>query len=181
MSSISLHKLFDRETEDAIFAAVQTVAERSFFAMAERTSERSFGELAPTTSGWLIATVRFEDGSWIGTMSCTLPEDLAAALFNGFTGRDPSAPTPEPSLLYDLVGEFSNMVCGAWLSRCAGGWAFTLGSPIVTTRIQPADADGFRLFLVVGDQPLLVDLEVPSQAGDDRGPAATCGSGCPGA
>jgi len=177
---MTLPKLIDRETEDAIFAAVQAVAERSFFAMTERTSERAFDAWPPAASEWLVGSVRFEDGSWIGTMSCTLPEDLASALFNGFTGRDPAAPTPEPSLLYDLVGEFSNMVCGAWLSRWAGGWAFTLGSPIVTTRPQPSRAGGLRLFVTVGDRPLLVDLEFHSPA-VSQGGAVTCGRGGPGA
>ena len=103
-----------------MFEAVRTVAEQSFFAVAEPSDDRSFGGAAVQVPRGLVATVRFEQGPLAGSVSCTLPETLANGLFDAFTGRDPGEPAPISTLVHDLVGEFSNMVCGAWLTRHEG-------------------------------------------------------------
>src|SRR5712675_397924 len=94
MSSLSLPDLSGPETADAILTALRAVGERSFFAEVEPCDDRAFGRLAAGVSTWLVATVRFEEGTAIGAMSCTLPQTLAAALFGAFAGCDPSAMEP---------------------------------------------------------------------------------------
>jgi hypothetical protein len=132
MSSISLPDLIGPETADAILAALRTVAERSFFADVEPCDDRTFGRLTSGMSSWLVATVRFEEGTAIGALSCTLPDALATALFEAFTGHDPSTAEPRRADVLDLVGEFANMVCGAWLSRLSDNCLFELRVPAVT-------------------------------------------------
>ena len=67
----------------------------------------------------------------------------------------------------DLVGEFANMVCGAWLTRCGGQGLFTLSPPVVEPRLEPAGADLVRLFAAVNDRPLAVSLRL-ERAPDGR-------------
>ena len=172
MFSITLPRLIGPETPDAILAAVQTVAERSFFAVVEPCDDRSFSELAATVSRWLAATVKFEEGPVIGSMSCTLPEDLARDLVDAFCGRDPSDPAATRDQVLDLVGEFANMACGAWLSRCASEWTFKLSPPVVEPVLQPAGADLLRLFVVVNDRPLAVSVRLLPPAPEHSGAAS---------
>lgn len=160
MFSITLPELIGPETPDAILRAVQTVAERSFFAVVEPCDDRTFNDLAASVSRWLAATVRFEEGAVVGSMSCTLPEDLACTMFDAFAGRDPSDPAPAREQVLDLVGEFSNMTCGAWLSRCAKDVMFKLSPPVVEPVLQPAGADLLRLFVAVNGRPLAVALRL---------------------
>jgi len=156
----NLPKLTDAEATAAMFEAVRTVAEQSFFAVAEPSDDRSFGVAAVQVPRWLVATVGFEQGPLAGTVSCTLPEHLAAGLFDAFTGRDPGDPAPTTALVYDLVGEFSNMVCGAWLTRVEGGRTFTLTHPSVEPAARPAAAGDLRLVAAIDDLPVAVDLRL---------------------
>jgi hypothetical protein len=158
MSSTTLQKLSDANTGDAIAGAVEAVAERSFFAIVERCDEQVLRTLAKSVQRWLVATVRFDDGPLKGSMSCTLPEDLAYALFDGFSGRDPKEPLPGEQHLYDLVGEFANMVCGTWLSRCAGDRAFRLGPPLVARVGAPAAGAAGRSWVGIGSRPAAIDV-----------------------
>src|SRR6185295_1400781 len=127
MSSKTLPGLVGPDTADAIFAALQAVAERSFFASAERCDQQAFDGLAAEVPAWLVSSVGFTEGASAGVMACSLPSALAERLFHAFTGRDPSDPAPAPEEIHDLAGEFANMVCGAWLSQSASGRAFALG------------------------------------------------------
>src|SRR5580765_6925916 len=111
-------KLTDPEAASAMFDAVRTVAEQSFFAVAEPADDRSFGVADARGPRWLVATVGFDQGTLAGSVTCTLPEKLANGLFDAFTGRDPGEAAPVATLVHDLVGEFSNMVCGAWRAIC---------------------------------------------------------------
>src|SRR5215468_10796823 len=77
-----------------MFEAVRTVAERSFFSVAEPGHEDVFQVESRRVPRWLAATVTFEQGGLVGSVSCTLPERLARSLFDAFTGRDPAEPTP---------------------------------------------------------------------------------------
>src|SRR5262245_9291990 len=92
-----------------ILAAVSAVAEQSFFAMVDGGDEHDADQ---TPNGWLVAMIRFDDGHTSGSLACWVPPDLAQTLFDSFSGRDPSAPPPPAHEIYDLIGEFSNMVCG---------------------------------------------------------------------
>jgi CheY-specific phosphatase CheX len=156
----NLPKLTDPEAASAMFEAVRAVAEQSFFAVAEPSDERSFGVAAVQVPRWLVATVGFEQGPIAGSVSCTLPERLANGLFDAFTGRDPGEPAPAATMIHDLVGEFSNMVCGAWLTRVEGGRTFTLSHPAVEPVTRPAAAGDLRLVAAIDDLPVAVDLRL---------------------
>jgi hypothetical protein len=154
----NLPTLIEPESAAAIFAAVRRVAEQSFYAVAEARDGSAFDALAERVPRWLVATVRFEEGPLAGSMSCTLPEDLAHALFDAFTGRDPAEPAPARDQIHDLAGEFSNMVCGAWLTRVASRQTFALSHPIVAPASAPGGAGGLRLLVAIDDLPVAVDL-----------------------
>src|SRR5882672_9027204 len=161
----NLPKLTDPEAASAMFEAIRSVAEQSFFSLAEPGDDRSFGVAASQVPRWLVATVRFEQGPLAGSVSCTLPENLANGLFDAFTGRDPGEPTPVSTLVHDLVGEFSNMVCGAWLTRVESGRTFTLSHPSVEPAVTPGHAGDMRLVAAIDDLPVAVDLRLrPAQA-----------------
>jgi len=141
----------------SLFAAVSAVAERSFFAVTEPCDDGRFKALAEAASGWLMASVQFEEGPVTGYVSCTLPDALALALFDALTGRGPADPAPASYEIADLIGEFSNMVCGAWLSRVGSGEVLVLSRPIVGPATPPARSDGRRLLMTVNDLPLAID------------------------
>ena len=51
-------------------------------------------------------------------------------------GLNPSATRAEPAALteaqtFDGVGEFTNMICGAWLTHMCGSLPFELTAPVV--------------------------------------------------
>ena len=161
--TMSLPKLSDPDTASAMFEAVRAVAEQSFFAVAEPGDDRSFEAAAAKVPRWLVATVRFEQGALVGSVSCTLPENLASGLFDAFTGRDPGEDAPIATLVHDLVGEFSNMVCGAWLTRVESSRTFTLTHPSVEPAVKPAAAGDLRLLAAIDDLPVAVDLRLQPQ------------------
>jgi CheY-specific phosphatase CheX len=122
---------------DALF----DVCEQSFFAFVEPCSPERFAELAaqvePLTadrrakpSEWLKASVAFT-GPFGGAIEVVLPERLARSLVGSLLGEPPEAPMPEHQI-FDGIGEFANMVCGAWLSRLSDDCLFELRVPAVT-------------------------------------------------
>ncbi len=145
-----------------MFTAVGAVAERSFFAVTEPCDEGRFRGLADAASGWLLATVQFRDGPFTGYVSCTVPDELARLLFDALTGREPTEPAPTPHEIADLIGEFSNMVCGAWLSRVGSGQIFEVSRPVVGPAAPPTAADPRRLLMTVNDFPLAIDRAMRS-------------------
>jgi hypothetical protein len=169
MSLLKLPNLADSEAVgDAMFAAVQSVSERSFFSVVELCDDSAFEELAPGVPQWLAARVRFEEGPLAGTMTCMLPTDLAQTLFDAFAGRDCSDPAPEDEI-HDLVGEFANMVCGAWLTRFASRQTFTLSHPTVERCAPPREAAaGPHLFVLLGDRPVAITLQLHSSEENAR-------------
>src|SRR5262245_24397824 len=126
MSSLKLPETLPIPDREEIFSAVADVAERSFFAMVDPCDDDRFAELSEPHSEWLVATVRFEERTCAGAVSCRLPSALADRLFDAFSGRDADEPPPHPEEVRDLVGEFANMVCGAWLTRAANDRTFAL-------------------------------------------------------
>jgi hypothetical protein len=164
MSSTTLQKLASPEAGAAIEAVVEAVAERSFFTVVEHCAEAVLTAQAASVPRWLTATVRFEEGDLRGTVTCTLPETLGHSLFDSFSGREPSEAPPAERELYDLVGEFANMICGAWLSRCAGDRAFRLGSPLVARAGVPAANVRGRVWVGVGNLPAAVDVALHPQS-----------------
>ena len=163
MCSTTLQKLTDAAAAGAVVTAVETVAERSFFAVVDRCPAQVLSNLAGTVPHWMIATVRFEDGALHGWMSCLVPEPLAHELFDGFSGRDPSESAPGERDLYDLVGEFANMVCGTWLSRCVSDRAFRLAPPLVARIGAPALDGTGRVWVGIGNRPAAIDVSLQPQ------------------
>ena len=173
MSSLSLPDLIGPETADAILTALRAVAEKSFFADVEPCDDRAFGGLAAGVSTWLVATVRFEEGTAVGALSCTLPATLAATLYGAFAGCDPSGEEPANADVLDLVGEFANMVCGAWLSHSASAWTFRLSPPTVESALEPAPADLLQLiFVTVNEHPMAVSVRLLQSGSRDAAFAA---------
>jgi len=85
---------------------------------------------------------------------------LADRLFDAFSGRDAEEPPPHPEEVRDLVGEFANMVCGAWLTRAANDRTFNLGKPSVGTK--PVSSGGAEtrtgLMVAIDDLPCQIDV-----------------------
>lgn len=161
MSSPKLSERFGPDAADRLIRAVADVAERSFFSAAEPCDGRRFAEIAAAAQGWLVARVRFAEPECSGAVSCRLPQALARALFDAFNGRDPDDPDPPSDQLFDLVGEFSNMVCGTWLTRTASRRSFTLARPEVAVAAAPAPRGGAALtLLAVNDLPLAVEIGI---------------------
>jgi hypothetical protein len=149
---------FERAVGGAIAVAVSTVAERSFFACVDRCDMPDLDEIH---GEWLVATVRFDDGPVYGSLACALPADLALWLYDAFSGRDPVTPMPRPDQLDDLIGEFSNMVCGTWLTRCEAHRVFRLSPPDIERVMRPEDqGDLHREWLMVNNRPVAIDWAV---------------------
>lgn len=162
-------KPLDFEPADHLIVhAVGTVAERSFFAFVDPYSD---GADYDDGREWLVAKVRFEDGPVSGSLACSVRCDLAQVLYDSFSGRDPASPLPPGHELDDLVGEFSNMVCGTWLTRCGGHRAFRLSPPVVAHVTRPPDDDPHRQWVSLNNRPLAIDWEV-EQGPDDGTPSS---------
>jgi hypothetical protein len=155
---------FEHAVGGAIAFAVSTVAERSFFACVDRGDEPDLDDIS---ADWFVATIRFDDGPVCGSLTCSLPLDLGLWLFDAFTGRDPATPLPQPHQLDDLVGEFANMVCGTWLTRCEAHRVFRLSPPAISRVAQPVD-DGsrHREWVLVNNRPVAIDWDLAPSAGD---------------
>ena len=166
MCSKKLPELLGTDAADVMAEAVTAVTAKSFFTVAERCDERRFADLSAGARGWWHVSVQFTEGEDSGVVSCTLTDDLAHALFDAFTGRDPLDAPARTEDLVDLLGEFSNMVGGTWLTRLANHQTFSLSSPQVErteTAPQPTDADT-RVLLTVNDRPLAVEIRIGAPA-----------------
>jgi hypothetical protein len=119
--------------------------------------------------------VQFTEGDETGVVSCLVSDDLAFTLFDAFTGRDPLEPPADPTDLVDLLGEFSNMVGGTWLTRLANHQTFSLSSPKVgrVSRLPQTDDADTRVLLTVNDQPLAVEVRIAAPA---NRPGSTVGA-----
>lgn len=119
---------------DSVGTALADVAERSFFAFADACDRAAFDEAvaALPEPHWQVAVLSFS-GDPSGTMCCAVPAALTAQLFDSFTGRSPEEPEPSAVLVNDLLGEFLNMVCGAWLSHVPSSTVFELSRPTVAS------------------------------------------------
>lgn len=149
--------MFGPDGEAALLRAVGDVAERSFFAFAEPCDASRFAGLADGINQWYCASIQFEEDHASGVVDCLMPDGLAGELFDAFSGRDQDDPQPEPAAVADLLGEFANQVCGAWLTRAANRQTFTLHPPQVTMAsdgaFQPAPG---AITLALNDRPLAV-------------------------
>jgi len=141
--------------------AVTAVAGNSFFAVVEPCDAQRFADLSSIARSWWLVSVQFTESAETGVVLCTLTDELATMLFDAFTGRDPDGP-PDSASLVDLLGEFGNMICGAWLTRLANHQTFSLSRPAVVLAqdVLPSDEAGARKHLAVNDLPLAVEVRV---------------------
>lgn len=159
MSSLNLRRTPSlAEHHDAIRAALVEVAESSFFAYVDPCDAERFSELVGRTDRWIQATVLF-DGAFGGAVMIVLPDPLAREMFNAFLGAEPGVVALDGPL-FDLVGEFANMVCGAWLTRACQRRRFDLHHPEVSRiraeQVTPEAQD--CLLLAINDQPCYLRL-----------------------
>jgi len=150
--------------------ALVAVAQESFFSFAERCDADRFGEAVAAAESkasgsalrWLCARVDFE-GAFAGRVTVTMPHALAADLVMAIAGLTPEDEIPE-GLVIDATGEFTNMVCGTWLTKAAVHRKFDLQPPAVTSAGPPVErvVDGEELVLI-NDRPVSVRLDfIPS-------------------
>jgi hypothetical protein len=162
MCSLKLPEpLFAPGAEADVYAAVSDVAERSFFCLIDPCEPERFAELATEHGDWLMSTIHFDDGACTGSVTCRLPWVLATRLFDAFSGRDASDPEPERAEVLDLVGEFSNMICGAWLTKAINQRTFTLSPPAVVALAGEGPESDFAhagLLVAIEDLPCVVDV-----------------------
>lgn len=143
------------EANDALYVALVEVCEKSFFAFVESCDATRFTALvnqvvtdatasedgaheAQTAASleWLKASVAFDGTLLKGVVEVCLPKRLAYWLVASLLGISREVELREVQLVddqvFDGIGEFANMLCGAWLTDLRGNPAFGLGSPTVT-------------------------------------------------
>jgi hypothetical protein len=123
------------EAEDALFVAVVAVCEKSFLTFVESCDHARFEELVKHLDAgdtdWLMATVKFSGSANSGWLDVVLPDRLARSLVGSLLGAAPDAELPDAQI-FDGIGEFTNMICGAWLTDLSDSPAFELGAPEVS-------------------------------------------------
>jgi CheY-specific phosphatase CheX len=135
MSSAKSPALMPTELHDALQVALIEVSENAYFVFVEPLNAAQFAEAVEQVSGsWLKVSVAFE-GAFAGSVEITLPERLGSWLVTSLLGMEANETLGEPQM-FDGVGEFANMVCGAWLSRLSDRALFELRVPAVTRMTQ---------------------------------------------
>ncbi len=169
MSSVKSPALTSTD-QDALQSAVIEVCENAYFVFVEACDAPQFATLVEQVraekgrgpSGrWLNASVAFH-GASSGEVEVVLPERLGTWLVVSLLGLPPDAALKDNQLL-DGVGEFANMVCGAWLSKANETASFTLDVPKVsrmpagwTPDSAPSGDEQAYRTVVVNDLPLEV-------------------------
>lgn len=166
MSFVKSQASVPAELSDALQAALIEVGENAYFVFVEPVTLEQFAALAGEAVGpWMTASVSFA-GASSGSIEIVLPEELARWLVTSLLGM-PGADLTSPELS-DGVGEFANMVCGAWLSKSSGKTAlFELAPPSVCRKDVswlPVDgmaadgSDGYRM-VTLNDMPMAVRIQ----------------------
>jgi CheY-specific phosphatase CheX len=131
MSSAKSPALNPADLHDALQTALIEVSENAYFVFVEPADNAQFADAVGLVKDtWLKASVAFE-GSFAGAVEITLPEPLGQWLVTSLLGMQGDERLGEPQQ-FDGVGEFANMVCGAWLSRLSDDCLFELRVPAVT-------------------------------------------------
>ena len=161
--------------DTTIVEACARVAETSFYAVAEACDATRLAELDAALHeqvggdpDWLRVSVQFM-GDCHGHLVLHVPAQVASELIASFVGPLPEEITE--AQIADGLGEFANMVCGAFLTDAAGRLDFALTTPEVVhelpgwrplTALTAADGEGTAYPVAINDQPMVlrVDLEV---------------------
>lgn len=154
-STQSVPQALPTEVRDLLVGAACSVCETTFFAFAEPAMPELVATLADVEH-WYHSEVSFS-GPSSGQVHVSVPQGLARDLFAAFLGFADTGAANDAEVS-DVVGEFTNMVCGSWLTLLGGDTCFTLTHPEVTGGGLPAPAD-HALVLSVNDQPVVVRAE----------------------
>lgn len=137
------------DADAMLYLALVQVCERSFFTMVETCDPGRFAALLKNVASaaaldeadhgprfsWLKATVAFDGTLSKGTVDVFLPERLGGWLVESMLGLNPDDAEHGAALTeaqtFDGVGEFANMICGAWLTHMCGSLPFELTAPVV--------------------------------------------------
>lgn len=143
-AALALRDAFVEVCEQSFFAYVETCEASKFAVAAEQYSrmaradqdgESGQGSLV-RRSEWLKASVAFS-GPVAGAVEVILPEPLARWLVASVSGEPNEAETElAEHQVFDGLGEFANMICGAWLTQVYQKQLFELRAPAVT-RMSP--------------------------------------------
>ena len=168
MSSVKSPALTSTDQE-ALQSAVIEVCENAYFVFVEACDAPQFATLVEQIKAekgrgaagrWLNASVAFR-GATSGQIEVVMPERLGTWLVVSLLGLPADATLKEIELV-DGVGEFANMVCGAWLSKAMETASFLLDVPTVTRmpagwspEASPQGDQAYRT-VVVNEMPLEV-------------------------
>lgn len=160
--------------EATIVDAFVRVAEVSYCAYAEPCDaprlvelEEAWLEMGGAATEWLRVSVEFS-GDCFGHMVLHVPLDIARDLVAAFMGLMPDEPVAD-ELLTDAIGEFGNMVCGAWLTDAATRLNFALKPPQVVregTAFNPVEAlgaddgEGTAYGMALNERPALLRVRL---------------------
>jgi len=173
------------DADTILFLAIMEVCERSFFTTVEGCEPAQFAALiknvasdaALEASGsddpfrWLKASVAFDGTLSRGVVEVIIPERLGSWLVRsmlGLTDDDgDAAMTMAAEQTFDGVGEFANMICGAWLTHMCGSVPFELKSPAVVRlpdQWNPLTAisgtDGTQQLASINELPLRIVVQM---------------------
>ena len=128
----------------------------SFSATVGVSDEQRFRETAKRVQLWIGASVLFE-AALSGAVLVVVPETLARELFQASLGVERGVLAMD-ARLFDLVGELTNMMCGAWLARTVHQH-YDLRPPEVS-RLQREQVtpEADCLLVTINKQPCLVRL-----------------------
>lgn len=148
------------DLHDALQTALIEVSENAYFVFVEPADHAQFADaVGLVKDAWLKVSVAFE-GSFAGAVEIVMPEPLGMWLVTSLLGMQGHESLEEVAQ-FDGVGEFANMVCGAWLSNLSDETLFTLHAPQVspvapgwTPLNQPQD-DGWRR-VSMNDMPMQI-------------------------
>ena len=168
-AGLALRDAFVDVCENSFFAYVEVCDARKFAILAEESSrtarsvQEAGGQLPSRArqrpSEWLKGSVGFS-GSFGGAIEIIMPEKLARSLVASLLGESPETEFAEHQV-FDGLGEFANMVCGAWLTAMSQRSSFNLRAPAVTrmasdwtplTDSSWNDEQGYRL--AVNESPV---------------------------
>jgi len=173
MSSVKSPALTPADLYAVLQTALVEVSENAFFVFVERCDAGQFAALAEQmpahgagpagqSRAWLKSSVAYV-GAFSGSVEIALPERLGASLVASLLGMSPDEELAE-SQTFDGVGEFTNMVCGACLSRLGDAALFELRVPAVTRMAlewnplteAPGRAELVCLMVSLNDLPMRV-------------------------
>ncbi len=155
-SAKSAPNTLSSDARDQLVESATRVCETSFFAFVEPASSEMLAAAAGEAH-WFHTSVTYT-GPSKGNVALALPEDLAREIFAAFLGFADSSAANDAEV-EDVVGEFANMVCGAWLTARGGEACFSLTHPEVRRGCLPVLADD-TIVLAVNDRPIVIHAEL---------------------